>query len=487
MKKILLSILFILPLTANAQRSCIGGNVVLSGVTICGLDNDEYLAAKDAAGTGTVDMLKADGTDDTVLNAKSGELIKLSENGTAGITIDPSTASVTLASLGEIGSDSTTDALDLISFSDGTAKAKDYYSSNVLTRLVTTNHALAWGTNNIVAGGFDTSQNFAMNGTSGGNVIVSRANYGFLAGIASLPGDLNSTVGANSFASVLRSGGALFHNGSATASAGPNVYFARSKATDGSGDTAVDADFLLGRVNFYSSTGSGVAATDYQVAAHISAYADAASGVNDTPGRVAIFVSPDGSATPAEALRISQDKTTKFSGNTQWTDGTDTWRTLVGSGVMKLTAFTTDGSDDQVMSIAGGGDSAVSRGGNVRVYGNEHGNKGDVVIEAGNNSASNVLINLGSTLSKMSVYQDDLTTINFQIGQAGTWASDAGIDAGLVKVAAADTACTTTCGVANGGAFFGFDLAAGASAPVIVEADDATADVCMCFGLAVHD
>ena len=46
----------------------------------------------------------------------------------------------------------------------------------------------------------------------------------------------------------------------------------------------------------------------------------------------------------------------------------------------------------------------------------------------------------------------------------------------------ANTACTTTCGAAA--AVFGVDLAAGASAPVIVGPTGATADACVCAGSA---
>lgn len=42
------------------------------------LDNNAFFKSTDAAGTGTLSMLKGDATDDTVLNADSGDMIKLS-------------------------------------------------------------------------------------------------------------------------------------------------------------------------------------------------------------------------------------------------------------------------------------------------------------------------------------------------------------------------------------------------------------------------
>lgn len=52
------------------------------------IDNNVYLKAANVAGTGTLDLLKADATDNTVVNAKTGKIGKLAVNGTTVGTWD---------------------------------------------------------------------------------------------------------------------------------------------------------------------------------------------------------------------------------------------------------------------------------------------------------------------------------------------------------------------------------------------------------------
>jgi hypothetical protein len=84
---------------------------------------------------------------------------------------------------------------------------------------------------------------------------------------------------------------------------GPNIGFKKSRhATPGS-HTVVQSGDDLGAVVFYGSDG-----TNYDVAAYIGAEVDGTPGSGtDMPGRLVFFTSPDGSATPAERLRIAQD------------------------------------------------------------------------------------------------------------------------------------------------------------------------------------
>lgn len=55
--------------------------------------NNTYLKWENAAGTADVSAFKVDATDDTVVNADSGDVIKLSVNGTAELSIDNDLAS----------------------------------------------------------------------------------------------------------------------------------------------------------------------------------------------------------------------------------------------------------------------------------------------------------------------------------------------------------------------------------------------------------
>lgn len=55
------------------------------------LDNNVYLKSDNAAGSGTINVLKVDGTDDTVLNADTGDVIKLAIGGTTELQVSDDT------------------------------------------------------------------------------------------------------------------------------------------------------------------------------------------------------------------------------------------------------------------------------------------------------------------------------------------------------------------------------------------------------------
>lgn len=80
------------------------------------------------------------------------------------------------------------------------------------------------------------------------------------------------------------------------------------------------------------------------------------------------------------------------------------------------------------------------------------------------------------TVGGTALIQNTASTSTF----AGTITSTATGSLGWAVVDGADdTACTSQC---TGAAVFGFNLAAGATAPVLVGPSDATADICLCAG-----
>lgn len=96
---------------------------------------------------------------------------------------------------------------------------------------------------------------------------------------------------------------------SGTAVIAPNLLFNRSQGTEGS-PTAVAEDDRLGILQFAGHDG-----TDYNYAASIQVDVDGTPGANDMPGRIVFSVSPDGSNTPAEAVKILNDKSVEFVGD----------------------------------------------------------------------------------------------------------------------------------------------------------------------------
>ncbi len=101
---------------------------------------------------------------------------------------------------------------------------------------------------------------------------------------------------------------------SATPLISPNLLFNRSRGTEGSPLAVLDDD-RLGIIQF-----SGHDGTDYNYAASIQVDVDGTPGANDMPGRIVFSVSPDGSNTPVDAVKILNDKTLELLGNIS--DGT---------------------------------------------------------------------------------------------------------------------------------------------------------------------
>lgn len=90
---------------------------------------------------------------------------------------------------------------------------------------------------------------------------------------------------------------------STAANAGSTIYLARSRGTLATPLNAINGDLLGGIIAL------GYDGTDMAVSSRIDFEVDGGSGANDMPGRIVFKTSPDGSQAPAEAMRISQNKT----------------------------------------------------------------------------------------------------------------------------------------------------------------------------------
>jgi len=90
---------------------------------------------------------------------------------------------------------------------------------------------------------------------------------------------------------------------------GPVHTFLKSRGSGVNSFTVVQADDILGEVNF-----SGADGTDFARAARIRVTVDGTPGNDDMPGRIGFFTSPDGSQTPAERMRIANGGNVYFPG-----------------------------------------------------------------------------------------------------------------------------------------------------------------------------
>lgn len=104
-------------------------------------------------------------------------------------------------------------------------------------------------------------------------------------------------------------GGLTISRHSDTALYGGHNLALRSRGSFGSETIVNDGDTLLRMI------GCGFDGTDYAQSAEIRFQVDGTPGSNDMPGRIVFLTSTDGGQTPAEVLRLSQDKTSSFSGS----------------------------------------------------------------------------------------------------------------------------------------------------------------------------
>lgn len=129
----------------------------------------------------------------------------------------------------------------------------------------------------------------------------------------------NDTGSAGSFGSFTRFANAVTN--------APGFALYKSRGTSVGSYTVVNSGDRLGQITIGGSDG-----TDFAEAAAIRFEVDGTPGDNDMPGRLVFLVTPDGSATPAEAFRLSNDKAATFSGNiTQSGATTRSWGTGVGT------------------------------------------------------------------------------------------------------------------------------------------------------------
>lgn len=145
----------------------------------------------------------------------------------------------------------------------------------------------------------------------------------------------------------------------------------------------------------------------------------------------------------------------------------------------KIISNSTDGADNKIIYINAGGNNADSRGAQIALGGNEAaGATGVAYFQSGNVSGAyndyDARHSAGYHAFKVAAGEQWRMNASGHLLGSGTgtigWAVVDGTD---------NTACSSQCTTP---AVFGFNLAAGATAPVIVGPSDATADICLCAG-----
>lgn len=205
------------------------------------MPNNTYLVWRNAAGTANLNVIKADGSNNTILNGPTGGSVKRAINGTA---------------LSTLSATSDLYAVDII---NSTAAMGAVFGEAARAAAVTTATTLAVP------------------------LYVSAAAAGT---------DLGAFIGSGASAS------------------GPTVDYFKTRATSGAATTIVASADVLGKIRFLGANG-----TTYDTGAQIVVTVDGTPGATtDMPGAIDFQVSPDASATPASALKLSNTKAAVFGG-----------------------------------------------------------------------------------------------------------------------------------------------------------------------------
>jgi hypothetical protein len=179
-----------------------------------------------------------------------------------------------------------------ISFT-GTASGPTYETSNLAS-------GLTMADNEIDADGTDTNIDVVINPKGTGGLGVGGNTTGVVAGATITSKFCVKHEGANQT-------GGFVHVNNTTAASGAGIFTCRSRGTLAAPTIVQDND-TLATISF--AGGDGV---DLALAARISVEVDGTPGSNDMPGRMVFLTTPDGSQTPAEAMKIDSTQNVTIS------------------------------------------------------------------------------------------------------------------------------------------------------------------------------
>lgn len=327
-------------LTNNVERLRIAGNgsTTLSSTIDFTLANNDYLLSKNAAGSGTLSLLKSNSNDDTVLNAATGKRINLSIGDTAAWKVGTSsilgavatgtnyligTSSVNAADSNVLtlaAGDTTTNpearggwaqftgnesaGAGRVDIQTGDATG----SLNLLVRNGT--GSVTFGTGSLERWSVNSSGNLVQDGSNGGGIVMSRglANLkGLLTGTSSFDTDITTNITATQGLGISqdKANGSdhvvLVDYGASVQGVRVNFLKTRSGSSNGNANTIVNSGDNIGTLLFAAADG-----VQYRSAAAILANVDGTPGSGDMPGNLDFQVTLDGTVTLVSFLKISQ-------------------------------------------------------------------------------------------------------------------------------------------------------------------------------------
>lgn len=171
-----------------------------------------------------------------------------------------------------------------------------------------------------------------------GKISITGSTSGFFWGATSANADVRSVAGDPPlylFSNPSSTGFPVIHSFGAN-NGGQQLQFYKTRSTAGDANTIVQSGDAVG-----SLVGLGADGADYRVAARINLAVDGTPGASDMPGSIDFLTTPDGSATPASVLKLSQDKSALFTGAvTSSSTGSLGWSYVTGTNTACTTTCT---------------------------------------------------------------------------------------------------------------------------------------------------
>lgn len=433
---------------------------LLTGMSI--QPNNTYNVARNAAGTANINVLKVDATDDTVLNADTGDVIKLSVAGTSEVQIDNDSLTFTGAAASIVGG--------ATSLKVGSAGSTIISPANDAQRLFT----------------FDSASDTALSLTWGDAGVTAVQILTLAPSTADADDDASLQLG---FASGTRGAGITLP-GEETAGGSDITYDA------GTGDTHIfqvagtteatladDSLLLSGAAAVFGTTGATSLALQVNSVSELTLTDNTLtfSGAIDSIVGGATSLTLGSAGSTILDARNDPQRLFTFNGSSDtimtlnWGDGGTT-----ASQTMTIASGNADADDDSLLYLSGGGAYALdgSRGAGLVLGGDQANN--DAVLNAGLNSGGDVVVT--APASNGNFYVQTAGATKWTVDSTGTLIGGGTATIGwTVTSISANVACSTRCTTP---AVMGFGLTTDSAFPVTGFFDGASAssDICLCAG-----
>lgn len=297
------------------------------------LNNNEWLQSRDFAGTGFLDLLKGDVSNNTILNALTGKKISFEVNEVEIAKVD----STGITSTGLSLSANLTFTAASAKIIPGATSLLFRNTTDAATNLSITNAGLVTvGVGNLAltAGNMTfgaasasiipgaTSLLIRNNANSVSNIIIADSGFltspvttaGIIQGISAIPSNISSVTNTGLGLLIAKNTSSNSDNAAILAfganAVGANFNGFKTRATDGNAGTVVQSGDTILQI-----TGLGADGTVYRRAASIVMSVDGTPSSADMPGAIDLQCTPDGSATLASVLKLTNDKIATFTGD----------------------------------------------------------------------------------------------------------------------------------------------------------------------------